>query len=93
MEICLRVKGRVQGVGYRYWIIKKVQEIGQISGYVHNNFDGDVIIYASASEDKLIELQKACYIGPLFARVDNIENDVVCKNYFPIIENGVFKRI
>ena len=35
------VKGRVQGVGYRYFVIHVAREIG-LKGYVKNLMDGDV---------------------------------------------------
>lgn len=93
MERCLRIKGRVQGVGFRYWTVRKAMEIGGLSGYVYNEDDGDVLIYISGSEENLAQMEAFLYKGPLFARVDKIENAPDCKIFFPPLINGVFKRL
>lgn len=93
MKRCLRVQGRVQGVGFRRWTICQALNIGGISGYVYNDQNGDVLVYLEGTEDYLNRMQAALYKGPLFARVDHIidsPEDICC---FPPIENGVFKRI
>ncbi len=43
--IILRVTGRVQGVGFRYYAQKKALELG-VNGYVRNRPDGSVYIEA-----------------------------------------------
>ena len=35
-EVYLKIKGRVQGIGFRWWAVKTAEEIGGISGWVHN---------------------------------------------------------
>jgi len=37
----LRVSGRVQGVGFRYYAIKTARELG-VTGWVRNRYDGSV---------------------------------------------------
>ena len=54
-EVYFRVRGRVQGIGFRYWAVKKAQEMGEISGWVHNAADGSVEILATAEEEKIDE--------------------------------------
>ncbi len=51
-SIEITVKGRVQGVGFRYFV-KKIAEKYEIKGYVKNNTDGDVFIVAQGEEFKL----------------------------------------
>lgn len=90
---CFLISGRVQGVGFRFWTLRRVSEIGGISGYVCNLPSGDVLVLAESTEDKLHQLEISLYKGPLFARVDSIKNSPEFISYFPPVENGVFKRL
>ncbi|MDD1700202.1 MAG: acylphosphatase [Methanoregula sp.] len=61
MRIAARAKGRVQGVGYRYFIIDCARETG-VTGFVKNMSDGSVIIVAEGSDnavDKFVRMVKA----------------------------------
>ena len=93
MNRCLLIKGRVQGVGFRYWVLRQAQKIGGLSGYACNLANGDVAVLMSGSEENLDRLQALLYHGPLFARVDSVQLAPEQIPYFPPIENGVFKRI
>ncbi len=93
MKRCFRIKGRVQGVGFRYWLVHNVKKIGNISGYVCNHTDGDVIVYASGKDEELNKLYILLHKGPLFAKVNEVIYDENCSIYFPDIQNGVFKRL
>lgn len=93
MERCLKISGRVQGVGFRYWVVRMAYSIGGISGYVCNLPQGEVLALISGEENELNQMQICLYRGPLFARVDKIEETPELKSYFPPIENGVFKRL
>jgi acylphosphatase len=52
IRIMVCVKGRVQGVGYRYFVTDCAQEIG-VSGFVKNIPDGSVLIVAEGRQDVL----------------------------------------
>ena len=52
-EVYLKIKGRVQGIGFRWWAVKTAEEIGGISGWVHNAADGSVEILMSGEEDNI----------------------------------------
>ena len=93
MEKCYKISGRVQGVGYRYWAVRQAHAIGGISGFICNLSDGDVLVYLNGNEDALSEMYKLLYKGPLFAKVYQIEECPSAKQYFPPIQNGVFKRL
>lgn len=86
-----RIKGRVQGVGYRYWACRKANEIGEISGYVYNDDDGDVLVCLSGEESKVCEMLTALRDGPIFARVDGIEPLVGGEILFPPVRKGFFR--
>ena len=90
-EVYFRVKGRVQGIGFRYWAVKTAREIGEISGWVHNAADGSVEILASAEDEKIDAFILACHKGPLLARVDKVVGRR--STFLPPIELGIFKRV
>jgi acylphosphatase len=66
-----RIHGRVQGVGFRYSAYQKARSLG-ISGYVRNDDDGTVEIYAEGSAQALASFQDWLYEGPPGARVDTL---------------------
>lgn len=92
-EVYIKIKGRVQGIGFRYWAINKAREIGGISGWVHNAADGSVEILMRGEERDIDEMILACHQGPSLARVDSVEFVVGrLSSFLPPIEDGVFKR-
>jgi acylphosphatase len=66
------VRGRVQGVGFR-WYVEREAFILQIGGWVRNNPDGTVEILAQGTRDQLAGLHSRLREGPRAARVDNVE--------------------
>jgi acylphosphatase len=68
----LRVVGRVQGVGFRYFIIRRAEELG-LAGYARNLDDGAVEIWAEGAAGALSALAEAARQGPRGARVDEVE--------------------
>ena len=68
----IRITGRVQGVGFRYYSVMKAMEFG-ISGYVMNAPDGSVFIEAEAEEEDLDCFILWCEKGPVSARVDKVD--------------------
>ncbi len=66
------VHGDVQGVGYRYFVQRKAQQLG-LQGWVRNNDDGTVELVAEGSREQLEQLKRALEEGPRLARVDRVE--------------------
>ena len=93
MEKCYKISGRVQGVGFRFWAVRLARSLGGISGYICNLPQGDVWVLASGEAEKINEFYRYLCKGPLFARVDKIEEAPELKIYFPLVENSVFKRL
>ena len=93
-EVYIKIKGRVQGIGYRYWAINKAKEIGGLSGWVRNEADGSVEILMEGEEDNIDSMLLACAKGPSLARVDSL-NFIIGRRsgFLPPIEVGAFKRI
>lgn len=65
------VKGRVQGVGYRF-SAKHAAEKMNITGTAKNLPDGSVEIYASGDETDIQNFVMWCSDGPIRARVNQV---------------------
>ena len=66
------VRGRVQGVGFRWFVEREAHTLG-IAGWVRNNSDSSVEILAMGSRDQLSGLRSRLQQGPRAARVDAVE--------------------
>ena len=66
--IHLRVVGRVQGVGFRWFVRERASELG-VSGWVRNTSSGDVEVAASGDSSRLEALESAVTRGPTGANV------------------------
>ncbi|GAB4423178.1 MAG: acylphosphatase [Turneriella sp.] len=67
-----RVKGRVQGVGFRQFTAARARELGLV-GWVRNLSDGTVEAEAQGKESALTDFEKFLHRGPQLARVDHLE--------------------
>ena len=65
------VKGRVQGVGFRYHVLQLAREMG-ITGYVRNLWDGSVEVVAEGDKAKLDRLLAYLQVGPRSAWVREV---------------------
>ena len=70
--IRLRVRGRVQGVGFRWFVRSTARRLG-VSGWVRNLDDGSVELAAAGSDRALSDLRTAVRRGPEGARVEELE--------------------
>ena len=66
------VRGRVQGVGFR-WFVESEAHILGIAGWVRNNSDSSVEVLAMGTRDQLSGLRSRLREGPRAARVDDVE--------------------
>jgi acylphosphatase len=67
------VKGRVQGVGFRMFVLSVAEPLG-VTGYVRNLDDGSVEVLAAGPKDKVDDLLGHLYRGPRFSEVRAIEH-------------------
>jgi acylphosphatase len=66
------VRGRVQGVGYRYFVLHEAEGLG-VAGFARNLPDGSVEVVAEADDPVLAQLEERLRKGPSFARVSDVE--------------------
>ncbi len=66
------VRGRVQGVGFR-WFVEREAHILGIAGWVRNNSDSTVEVLAMGTPEQLSGLRSRLQQGPRAARVDDVE--------------------
>ncbi len=71
----LMISGRVQGVGFRAWMMEQATAIG-IDGWVRNRADGTVEALISGTADAVEELARSCRRGPRFAQVDSVIEEI-----------------
>jgi len=81
----IMLSGRVQGVGYRYFIEEKALKYN-ITGYVKNTSENNVEITCQGIEENLEKFITIAKRGPAFANVtgffiDEIKNPVVYNSF------------
>ena len=69
--IRVTIRGRVQGVGYRFWTRAEAERHG-VSGHVRNLPDGAVEAVFMGSDSAVAALVEACRRGPPGAQVDDL---------------------
>jgi len=77
----IEISGRVQGVGFRYFVQKKADELN-IKGWVKNTPQGSVVAMAQGDETDVETFIDYLRIGPTMARVKNLS-----KTQMPELEN------
>ncbi len=72
----IKIEGKVQGVGFRYFVRSKATEMG-ITGWVKNTVDGNVLVFAQGIEAEIKTFIGFLYIGPTLSRVDRITKNKI----------------
>ncbi len=81
----IKVYGKVQGVGFRFYTNKKAVELN-IHGFVKNKPDGSVYIEAEGDNNDLATFIDWCNIGTQWSRVLKVE-----VQYIPLINSDKFR--
>ena len=71
MVLHFLVRGRVQGVGFRWFVHREAAELG-LRGTVRNNHQGEVEVVAAGDPEALAELRTALHEGSRGSRVDSV---------------------
>jgi acylphosphatase len=66
------VHGRVQGVSFRYYTLRRARELG-LTGYVHNLWDRTVEVVAEGPRSDVEELLAFLRVGPRSAFVTQVD--------------------
>lgn len=68
------VEGRVQGVGFRYFVRENAAALG-LTGWVRNRWDDTVELTAEGSREQLERLLSFIHRGPRVAFVTQVKTD------------------
>jgi acylphosphatase len=70
-SIHLEIRGRVQGVGFRWFVVEQARALG-VRGWVANRANGTVEVAAGGDPDALRKLEAAVRKGPPGAFVEDV---------------------
>lgn len=70
-ELHAYVRGQVQGVGFRYFVVEKAHSLG-LHGYARNESDGSVEVLAQGPRPALEQLLALLRRGPSAAHVSEV---------------------
>jgi acylphosphatase len=65
------VRGRVQGVGFRWFVHREAADL-DLRGWVRNTDSGEVEVLAAGAPEDLSELRAALHTGSRGSRVDHV---------------------
>jgi acylphosphatase len=68
------IRGRVHGVGFRYFVVSRAERLG-LTGWVSNEQDGSLRVVAEGPRDDLEVLLEALHEGPASALVEYVNED------------------
>lgn len=71
MVLHFLIQGRVQGVGFRWFVHREASEL-DLRGWVRNTEDGDVEVVAAGEAEDLADLRASLKRGPRGSRVDRV---------------------
>ena len=66
------VEGRVQGVGFRYFVLREAKRLG-VAGWVRNLDDGTVEVLGEGEQEAMDTFVKELRSGPSFSYVTNLK--------------------
>jgi acylphosphatase len=75
VRLTAKAEGAVQAVGFRYWTVRKAEELG-LTGTVRNNDDGSVGIVAEGPQAAVLEFRRWLRSPEAPGRVANVEEQV-----------------
>jgi acylphosphatase len=70
--VLVRIRGRVQGVGFRNWVDRSARRLG-LTGWVRNRRDGSVEALLAGRPEAVDDMVGRCRFGPRSAAVSGVE--------------------
>ena len=70
------VSGRVQGVGYRYFVLREAETLG-VSGFAKNLADGRVEVVGEGPDEVLLDFESRLRQGPAFSHVTSLDRSPI----------------
>ncbi|HET6380589.1 MAG TPA: acylphosphatase [candidate division Zixibacteria bacterium] len=74
-RLVARVFGRVQGVGFRWWVRTRAEELGLVGWVANDPDERTVSLVAEGPPELLDRLEAMLWQGPPSARVERVETD------------------
>lgn len=71
-RLTARVTGRVQGVGFRWWVQRQATDLGLLGWVMNADDERSVELVAEGSRAALDDLERRLRRGPSGARVDSV---------------------
>jgi acylphosphatase len=68
------VNGLVQGVGYRYFVVREAQKLG-LKGFTQNLYTGEVLTVVEGEKVIIEEMINKLKVGPIHASVKSCKVD------------------
>lgn len=75
-------QGRVQGVGFRYFVLRAAAALG-VGGWVRNCCDGSVEMYLHGEQAAVEQLLQKIRAGTVWIQVDSLDVRRVSDDQFP----------
>ena len=70
----VRIEGRVQGIGFRFWTSDQAAALS-LRGWVRNRIDGSVEAVFAGPRAAVDDMVRRCRRGPAFARIDGVAEE------------------
>jgi acylphosphatase len=86
MVLHFLIQGRVQGVGFRWYVHREASEL-DLRGWVRNTEDGEVEVVAAGEAEVLAELRASLKRGPRGSRVDRVAEHVLAESEAETLES------
>jgi acylphosphatase len=72
-RLSARIVGRVQGVGFRWWVRRRAEALGVVGWVMNADDERSVQVVAEGDAERLDELERLLHVGPDGARVERVE--------------------
>jgi acylphosphatase len=75
VRVRFRVRGLVQGIGFRYWTQDAARRLG-LSGWIQNEADGSVSGVAEGSNESMGIFREVLGVGPEHSKIRQLDWDL-----------------